>query len=136
MKNFTIEQIRSLIREKLEWNTRLDDDNDIDIRFTNSDWPCDMQVYVSLKEGKHLKVSIHPVGYQVAASDRAKVMVAINKMNFDYNYITGMVTEDGNLLFFRRTLLDEDVSEEYVVINEIQLPVLSADKYFQELLKL
>lgn len=136
MKNFTIEQIRSLIREKLEWNTRLDDDNDIDITFSDSDWPCDLQVYISLKENKRLQVTIVPVGYQITASERAKVMVTMNEKNFDYNYITGMVTEKGNLVFFRNVLLDEDVSEEYVVINEVQLPVLSACKYFEEIVKL
>lgn len=138
MKNFTIEQIRSLIRTEIGWPTNLDDDNDIYINFAaDEDCPYRIRAYVMLKDdGERIKVMVQPIGYTVPSNQRAKILVALNDLNSQYSYITGVISEEGNIIFSRSTSLEQDVSDEYVVVNAIYLPIKSAFQYIAEVIKL
>lgn len=138
MKNYTIEQIRSLIRENIGWKNNLDDDNDIYMNFSpDEDCPYDIRAYVMMRDdNKRLHVEVFPVGYTVEPSQRAKIMVAMNDLNRQYNYITGTISEDGHIIFVRNTHLEQDVSDDFIAVNAIRRPIQGAFQYIAEVIKL
>lgn len=136
MKNFTIEQIRSFIREDIGWKTQLDDDNDICITFGDDDWTYDVKVYIGLNDKQMLRVRAIPVGIEIPTSQRAKILVALNKFNLEYNLIKGCMFDEEHLIFIRQAFLDEDVSRKYVLENEIRTPINIALLYMEEIAKM
>ena len=132
----TIEQVRTYLRE-MGWKTSLYDDNDIVMNFKeDDDCPYPITIFVNLKgEHSRLQIVAIPTDCTVPASKRAQVMLKINKENFNYNYVTATLSEDGGILVYRRECLDEEVSEAYIRENCLKLPINGAFQYIAELVK-
>lgn len=114
---------RDLIRKYLDdlgLSTRVDDDGDLfTILSADKDFSHDVIIYYSVNNN-WLRIFGYAMDYDVPNTSKGQVLLALNEHNNSHATPTGVL--QGNKIKFKHSLLlDEEVSEKYIIENGIKL---------------
>ena len=115
----------SFIRElcdKSGFNTKLDSDGDIAmILRADSDFGHDVHIFFSVSDMKWLRIW-GTSGLQIRKEQIKDIVMRINEYNKNTRYMKAYFEENRNWIVFERyELIDENVSEEFILNNIVKL---------------
>lgn len=108
--------------DKAGFTTKLDSDGDIAMRLSaDSDFGHDVHIFFSVEDMKWLRIW-GTSQLQIRKEQIKDVVMRINEYNRDTRYMKAYYNESKNWIVFERyELIDENVSEEFILNNFVKI---------------
>lgn len=132
INSINISMVRQLC-DKAGIANSIDDDGDIRILLSaDSDFGHNVAVYINVsKDNKWLR-TFAIAGFEVPQERLAEVMIRMNDYNRKGDLLKAYLTEKGRVIVERYELIDEYVSEEFILENCIKLFPGKAWTFYKE----
>jgi len=136
IKNPTKEQLRQLM-DKAKLSHAVDDDGDFYvILHADQDYGYNVAIWFILNDKGILSVRAYSFDFKVNDQNKANIMFLCNKWNTEKRLPKAVLNLDRNQVQAEfDAILDEPVSEEYIIENCIKLPVSSSWNFFKSLVE-
>ncbi|MBR1784872.1 MAG: hypothetical protein IJ760_05485 [Bacteroidales bacterium] len=137
IKNPTPEKIRALLLDRCGFrSTSVYDDGSISVDFgADDDCRYNIRFIFTVIDDQVLLIGASPEGFVVPSDARAKALMKINELNGEYSIVSAIMNDKGTIIVKRGELLDEEVSEAFMVENVLKLTVNNALQYIAELVR-
>ena len=132
INSINISMVRQLC-DKAGIANSIDDDGDIRILLSaDSDFGHNVAVYINVsKDNKWLR-TFAMTDMEIPQNRLGDAMVRVNRYNEKNYLMKAYITENGRLFVERNELIDENVSEEFVINNCVKIFPPAAWSFFKE----